>query len=273
MATPPRSGAIAIPFLLAGLICGLFSIALLSCGGGGAGSGDLRSWSAAISLDNSSAGQFVPDVAVDGNGNAIAVWFQSDGSGTFNVWASRYVLGQGWGPPGPIQTEAAIATGCRVSMDPDGNAIVTWVQMDFLPGHGSNIWAPSIASGRDGMPRASSGMTTPLPQTIHASRWTGTGTPWRSGRNFNYSTRYLSEPFGPTVTHGEQGGARRSWSARKPAVPLPRMLPWTRWGTASLYGDSRKAGITLFPRGYGLIGTVRGAGRFPLPSRRPLRYL
>ncbi len=141
MATPPRSGAIAIPFLLAGLTFGLFAFSLLSCSGGGAGPGALRSWSPAISLDNSSTNQFVPDVAVDGNGNAIVVWFQSNDNGISNVWASRYVSGHGWEPPAQIETEEAVASGCRVAMDPNGNAIVTWVQRDFRPGHGSNVWA------------------------------------------------------------------------------------------------------------------------------------
>lgn len=138
MATPPRSGAIAIPFLLAGLTFGLFSFALFSCGGEGAGPGDVRSWGAATVLDNSSAGQSLPEVAVDGNGNAVVAWIQPNDNGIYHVWATRYVSGQGWGTPVQIETEETDTHGCQVVMDPNGNAIVAWVQMDFH--HGSNVW-------------------------------------------------------------------------------------------------------------------------------------
>jgi hypothetical protein len=30
-----------------------------------------------------------PQVAIDANGNALAVWYQSDGA-TYSVWANRY---------------------------------------------------------------------------------------------------------------------------------------------------------------------------------------
>lgn len=141
MATPPRSGPIAIPLLLTSLICGLFAFALFSCGGGGAGSSVSRSWSAATVLDNSSAGQFLPEVAVDGHGNAVVAWFQPNENRIYHVWATRYVSGQGWGTPVQIEAEEAVTHGCQVVMDPSGNAIVTWVQVDFRPGHGNNVWA------------------------------------------------------------------------------------------------------------------------------------
>jgi len=32
---------------------------------------------------------FVPQIAVDGSGNALAVWHQFDGT-VFNIWANRF---------------------------------------------------------------------------------------------------------------------------------------------------------------------------------------
>ncbi|MCH8884895.1 MAG: hypothetical protein IIA41_15560 [SAR324 cluster bacterium] len=35
--------------------------------------------------------------AVDASGNAIAVWRQGDGAVSADIWANRFVFGQGWG--------------------------------------------------------------------------------------------------------------------------------------------------------------------------------
>jgi len=35
-------------------------------------------------------GAFSPQIAIDTNGNAIAVWYQSDGARN-NIWANRWV--------------------------------------------------------------------------------------------------------------------------------------------------------------------------------------
>jgi hypothetical protein len=48
-------------------------------------------WGTATLVETDNAGDaLVPQVAVDGSGNAVAVWYQSDGTRS-NIWANRFV--------------------------------------------------------------------------------------------------------------------------------------------------------------------------------------
>jgi hypothetical protein len=69
-------------------------------------------------------------VAVDANGNAIAVWTQSDGT-HYNAMANRYVAGVGWGTAALIETDNAGNVGYpSIAMDAVGNGIAVWGQSD-----------------------------------------------------------------------------------------------------------------------------------------------
>ena len=81
---------------------------------------------------------------MDGNGNAIAVWPQSDGLRN-NIWANRYTVGTGWGTPTLIETDnAGSASIPRIAMDTAGNAIAVWQQSDGVQ---DNIWANRYTVG------------------------------------------------------------------------------------------------------------------------------
>ncbi len=85
------------------------------------------------------AGQFGvnPQVAIDPEGNAMAVWWQNDFQDRGpNIWANRFSAGTGWG-------EAELIDAGRrsyfplVGVDDAGNATALWVEE---PGY-SQIWA------------------------------------------------------------------------------------------------------------------------------------
>jgi hypothetical protein len=72
-----------------------------------------------------------PRVAIDSEGNALAVWYQTDIlSAGFNVWSNRYTAGEGWGAAEIIETEPpsfrqpSIALGFDVA----GNATAIWTR-------------------------------------------------------------------------------------------------------------------------------------------------
>ncbi|GEM_PF-855150 len=82
-----------------------------------------------------------PQIAVNANGNALAVWSQTNigTSGPDNIWANRYVKGVGWGTPQLIESvDAGHARFPQVALDSDGNAIAVWQQSD---GTQNDIWA------------------------------------------------------------------------------------------------------------------------------------
>jgi hypothetical protein len=95
-------------------------------------------WGAATLIETGSGAADIPDVAMDSNGNAIAVWKQSDG--TFDsISANRYVAGQGWGTATLIETQNGAADNPKVATDGNGNAIAVWQQK-------KSIWANRFAS-------------------------------------------------------------------------------------------------------------------------------
>ncbi len=66
-----------------------------------------------------------PQIAVDGNGNMIAVWTQSDG-----LYSDYFDANSGWGTPSKIAdrtTQAVYFSNIRVAMNAKGDAVVVWV--------------------------------------------------------------------------------------------------------------------------------------------------
>jgi hypothetical protein len=96
------------------------------------------SWGTAelIETDNAGNAQY-PQIAFDSSGNAIAVWYQSDGT-RYNMWANRF-NGTSWGTAELIETDdAGNASSPQIAFDSSGNAIAVWYQSD---GTRNNIWA------------------------------------------------------------------------------------------------------------------------------------
>jgi len=102
-------------------------------------------WGTQLPLETDDTGDAIrPRVAVDADGNAIAVWQQSDAALRFDIWSNRYTPSDGWGGRELIEFEdAGDATKPRVAMDPDGNAVAVWSQFD---GTSDDIWSNRYTS-------------------------------------------------------------------------------------------------------------------------------
>ncbi len=84
------------------------------------------------------------DIAVDATGNALAVWFQSDGM-RYSIWSNRYTVGSGWGTPELIETDnAGDALSPQIAIDASGNALSVWRQSD---GSRDNVWSNRYSAG------------------------------------------------------------------------------------------------------------------------------
>jgi hypothetical protein len=92
-----------------------------------------------------------PQLAVDASGNAIAVWYQSNGirgsAGRATVWSNRWTLGGGWGTAERINTEDAHYTHIwfsslplspQVAFDANGSALAVWSQSN---GTRNAVWS------------------------------------------------------------------------------------------------------------------------------------
>jgi hypothetical protein len=94
------------------------------------------------------ANALTPQLAMDANGNALAVWVQPDGASdnTPDIWINRYTAGSGWGTTanlGQVRINIPGAAGApagwpQIAMDANGNALVVWTQSD---GVNDSIWS------------------------------------------------------------------------------------------------------------------------------------
>jgi hypothetical protein len=97
-------------------------------------------WSAPILVDtNNVSDAGGASFAISGNGDALAVWVQSDGVRD-NVWSNRHTATSNtWGAPVLIETDnAGSASGVQIAMNSNGDALAVWYQSD---GTQNNMWA------------------------------------------------------------------------------------------------------------------------------------
>ena len=90
-----------------------------------------QSWGAAAFVDRpATEGSDDVQIALDGAGNAIAVWSQRVGNSS-SVWSSRYaVAASAWGAPKLLVTDDALAaTSPQIAIDAAGNAWAAWSQV------------------------------------------------------------------------------------------------------------------------------------------------
>ena len=89
-------------------------------------------WSNLLLIESLAADAGAPEIAMDGRGNAIAVWSQKDSLGTqWDVWTNRYTPARGWGAPEHLESGTGfqnLAEGIypQVAMDPSGTAVAVW---------------------------------------------------------------------------------------------------------------------------------------------------
>lgn len=99
-----------------------------------------NTWGTAQMLETDNAGHaYGPQVAVDGSGNVVAVWYQYDGT-HYNIWASRYVAAtNSWGTEQLIDSDnTSDALYPQVAVTGSGDAVVVWQRSDGTP---DSIWA------------------------------------------------------------------------------------------------------------------------------------
>jgi hypothetical protein len=102
------------------------------------------SWGLAERIEQNDAGDAEkPQVAIDGNADAIAVWVQS-GGGHPGIWSNRYTANVGWGDAAPIGPSSLVsARSPQIATDPEGDAAAVWVQFDGVQ---DSVWSNRYSS-------------------------------------------------------------------------------------------------------------------------------
>lgn len=107
-------------------------------------------WGTADVIESDDTGNaYNPRIALDGDGNALAVWRHNDGS-RFNIVANRYVVGAGWGTAELIESDnSGTASSPDIATDSSGNALAVWMQDDGTVAGGThyNVWSNRYVVG------------------------------------------------------------------------------------------------------------------------------
>lgn len=111
-----------------------------------------QGWGVAQLIEAHNAGSaYNPRVAVDSQGNALAVWQQLDGA-RWRIAANRYMVGTGWSQAAWIDTpQSREAHAPQVGFDRQGNAIAVWQYKD---GQRTRIAASRMAASGGWSPAA-----------------------------------------------------------------------------------------------------------------------
>ncbi len=100
--------------------------------------GTSSAWGTAVKIENNSGSASYPQIVMDGGGDAIAVWLQSDGT-VDSLWSNRYDgISSAWGTAEKIENNSESGYYPQLAMDGEGNAIAVWQQSN---GAVDNIWS------------------------------------------------------------------------------------------------------------------------------------
>ncbi len=197
-----------------------------------------------------------PQISVDADGNALAVWQQYDGN-RVSIFANRHTAGTGWGTAELIESnDAAGANAPQISVGADGNALVVWQQSDgnrdsifanrYTVGTGwgtaglieSNdtgyAYDPQIDIDINGNALAVWIQVDGTRDSIFANRYT-VDTGWGTAELIESNdTEHASDP---QITVTADGNAFAVWlqsDGTRPSIFSNRYTVGTGWGTAEL---------------------------------------
>lgn len=220
-------------------------------------------WGAPELIEAGSETVSAPVVSCAADGDATAVWVQSDGV-RYNVWSNRYVAGDGWQTAVMIEsTDAGDAVDpVKVCMDDDGNAVAVWPQYssseydlwsniyeagvgwgaaELIESSAGNVWSPAL--GMDG-----SGDAIAVWHQNYDVWWNR----YVSGSGWGAAGLLETDEAGPAgsarVAMTEAGVAMAVWSqddGTRENIVSKRYVSGVGWGNAQLVetDDSGDAGI------------------------------
>jgi hypothetical protein len=226
-------------------------------------------WGTATLIATDNAGPALyPRVAMDANGNGIAVWLQSDGT-HYNAMANRYVAGTGWGTAALLETDnTGNASYPNIAMDANGNAISVWAQSD---GTHYNVWSNRYVAGTGWgnaalLENDNSGDADPGLVVMDSNGNAMVAWHQFDGNNYNiWSRRYIAgtgwgavaliatntagDTSIPSIAMNASGNAVAVWhqsDGTRTNIWANRFAVGTGWGTASLI-ETDDTGDAIYP--------------------------
>ncbi len=214
-----------------------------------AGSG----WGTAEVIDAGTGDSYSPQISVDSSGNAVAVWWQYNGS-TYDIYANRFVASTGWGTAEVIETGTGSAYSPQISVDNSGNAIAVWEQFSgpsydiyasrFVAGSGwgtaevietgtGSAYSPQVGFDSSGNAIAVWQQYTGSIRDIYASRYVD-GIGWGTAEVIETIT---GDSYSPQISFDSSGNAIAVWEQSSGSADLiyaNRYAAGIGWGTAEV---------------------------------------
>lgn len=181
------------------------------------------SWQAATNLSAAGRDARIPDVAVNPQGVAVAIWQRSNGTNLI-IQAASHNPGGAWSAPVDLSAAGQDAGAPQVAIDPNGGAVAVWdrqliVQSSVRP-PGSAWQAPTNVSAGCGVPPVP--RVAVAPQGTAAVVWTcfvGSSTavqaslrPAGGGWDPAFNLTPGGSALTPQVTFDQQGKAIAIWT-------------------------------------------------------------
>jgi hypothetical protein len=92
-------------------------------------------WSQAVDISAQGGQAFGPELAIDGGGNALAIWARVGGDGSNFVQVASRPAGSAWRAPQNLSTPGQDPSSMSVGFDEAGNAIAAWESYVYPRGH------------------------------------------------------------------------------------------------------------------------------------------
>jgi hypothetical protein len=178
-------------------------------------------WGTPVTIESGSGDARNPRIAMDPNGNAIAVWEQFNGT-RYSIFANRYTAGGSWGSAVAIDASSTgTSANPQIAMDSNGNAFAVWEQYD-------------AAMTRD---------------SIRANRYAVSGSAWGTEATIDSGgTGNTGASANPRVVVGSGGGAIAVWEQSAGGLSNIRANVYAGgWGTAELI-ETDNTGNAYFPK-------------------------
>ena len=252
-------------------------------------------WSGPVDLSAGGGNALEPQVAIDGSGNAVAVWSRSNGSRTV-VQAAVMGAGGAWSPAVDLSDAERNASAPQVAVDPAGNAVAVWSRFNGLNDivqaasrRAGGAWSGpvdlSVGGGNAGQAQVAidgSGNAVAVWSRYDGANFIVQSSARAAGGGWSSPPTDLSAAGGPAgepqVAVGGGGEAVAVWSRNDGANLIVQSAARAGGGAWSGAVDLSTAGlnskepqVTLSPGGEAVAVWVREAGGFNTLAQAALR--
>lgn len=246
---------------------------------------DTQRWSPSAPLELAAGGAEAPQIAVNANGDALAIWQQQSGA-VSRIMTRSYSTENGWAFTRAMDTNASNALKPEVALNASGNAMMVWMQEDnaheyhvmarlYTPASnivgpvmqinsaGDTAFAPQVAIDATGNALAVWQQHDGTSTNIMANRYVA-GSGWGTAAPIESST---GSAFSPKITMDSNNNALAVWrqhDGTHDSIMVNHYTDGSGWGSAESIesednGDAYKPQVAMDNNGNAFVAWQQGS--------------